>query len=265
MSQGTGWWFAFRRSELLVLQNESGIEIPAGATFPVAGVTLQNTHQVGEVDGTPCFAAELAGDVEPPAGTVFLGLRALYGKVLPALYKQAGRAVQIVDWDRSHRFCGRCGTPTTLRQGEWAMECPTCKELYFPRLSPAVIVLIRDGDRALLGRSHRFPPGQYSTLAGFVEPGETLEEAVEREVHEEVGVQLTNIRYFGSQPWPFPNSLMVGFTADYAGGEIRVQEEELADARWFRFDELPLVPPPLSIARRLIDWFVADCQARGDA
>lgn len=172
----------------------------------------------------------------------------------------AGRAAQFVEWERMHRYCGHCGTPTVVKAGEDARECPACGALFFPRIAPAVIVLVRDGSRILLARNHRFPPGRYSTIAGFVEPGETLEEAVSREVAEEVGVSVRNIQYFGSQPWPFPHSLMVGFVAEYAGGEVRLQESEIADARWFGPDFLPDLPPPWTIARRMINWFLANCQ-----
>jgi NAD+ diphosphatase len=168
----------------------------------------------------------------------------------------AARAVQIVDWDRTHRFCGRCGAPLKARETERAKECPKCGLLHFPRLAPAVIVLVERGDQLLMARSRHFAPGVYSVLAGFVEPGEALEEAVEREVLEEVGIRIQDIRYFGSQPWPFPHSLMIGFTARYAGGEIRINDQELEDAGWFTADRLPGQPGKISIARQLIEWFV---------
>lgn len=263
--QQPGWWFAFRGSELLVHQDENGTRIPSGTAVSVPGLTLPDWHNVGHVGGQPCLAGEVPAAFVPPTGMTFVGLRDVYGKVEPALFRMAGRAVQIVDWDRTHRFCGRCGGATGHGEHEGARKCTVCGALHFPRLAPAVIVLVRDGERTLLARAHYFKPGLYSTIAGFVEPGETLEEAVEREVAEEVGVRLTNIRYFGSQPWPFPHSLMIGFTADYAGGEIRRQEEEIADACWFHVDSLPEVPSTISIARALIDWFVADCQARRGA
>jgi NAD+ diphosphatase len=141
--------------------------------------------------------------------------------------------------------------------GERAKRCPACGLLSFPRLSPAIIVLVERDDRVLLARGVNFPEGMYSTLAGFVEPGESLEEAVHREIGEEVGVALTDLRYFGSQPWPFPHSLMIGFTARYAGGEIVLDDREIADAAWFTADRMPRVPQKLSIARRLIDSYVA--------
>jgi NAD+ diphosphatase len=161
-----------------------------------------------------------------------------------------------VHWQATNRFCGKCGTATVDKPGECAKQCPQCGWAVYPSLSPAVIVaVVRDG-ALLLARESRFKEGLYSVLAGFVEPGETLEECVRREVREEVGIEVSNIRYFGSQSWPFPDSLMVAFTADYAGGEIDIDPGELIDAGWYRPGELPLVPSRASIARQLIDWFV---------
>ena len=148
----------------------------------------------------------------------------------------------------------------------WLVSVPEsvaqCGLLQFPRLSPAIIVLVRRGERLLLARSRQTPPGMYSVLAGFVEPGETLEQAVEREVKEEVGISVSNIRYFGSQPWPFPHSLMIGFTAEHAEGELDIDRNEMEDAGWYSVDRLPMLPPPISIARRLIDDFLRACNGK---
>ncbi|MBW8827347.1 MAG: NAD(+) diphosphatase [Acidobacteria bacterium] len=166
----------------------------------------------------------------------------------------AGRAVQLVEWTRTHRFCGRCGTPTDEAPGERARRCPSCGLQAFPRLAPAIITLVERADgRALLARNARFPTAMYSCVAGFVEPGETLEEAVRREVFEEVGVRVGDMRYRRSQPWPFPHSLMLGFHADYESGDIACDGIEIADADWFAPDDLPDIPGPISIARWLID------------
>ena len=173
------------------------------------------------------------------------------------LFRMAGRAKQIVGWNATHRFCGRCRGKTAHLSGELARRCTRCGMLHYPRLSPAVIVLVRDGSRVLLARSPGFPAGMYSVLAGFVEPGESIEEAVEREVREEVGIEVTGVRYFGSQPWPFPNSLMIGFTAEYAGGEISADPTEIEDAGWYDAGEFPPLPPRVSIARAMIDDFAA--------
>jgi NAD+ diphosphatase len=206
---------------------------------------------VGMLDGRSCWAV----DAEPRGGTPLMGL---WGQVDELVWTIAGRAVQLIEWDRTHRYCGRCGTATELASGERAKRCPVCGLLAFPRLAPAIITLVeRDDGRALLARGKAFPIPMYSCLAGFVEPGETLEQAVHREVGEEVGVALSDVRYWGSQPWPFPHSLMIGFNARWAGGDIVLDEREIADAQWYAADDLPSIPPGLSIARRLIDDWVS--------
>lgn len=251
------WWFAFRGNELLVRIEGSAASLPSGSELEDLGMAGAAPHEIGIFQETACYAVGLPQETEPPEGMAFQGLRKLWGLLEEDAWRLAGRAVQIVEWDRNHRFCGRCGSETKPHPKERARVCPGCGLEHYPRLSPAVIVLIEKGDRMLLARSPHFVRGVYSTLAGFVEPGESLEQTVAREVFEEVGVELANIRYFGSQPWPFPNSLMIGFTAEYAGGELRPQEGEIEDARWFGVDDLPLLPPGMSIARALIDDFLA--------
>jgi NAD+ diphosphatase len=214
---------------------------------------------VGTISGRHCWAVDVDSDTlglgEPGP---FVDLMTLFGEVDEAKWIAAGRAVQLIDWARTHRYCGRCGTATEESPGERARRCPRCRLQAFPRLAPAVITLVeRDDGRALLARNARWTAGMYSCVAGFVEPGETLEEAVRREVGEEVGIDVADLHYHGSQPWPFPHSLMVGFHAHYAGGEIVCDPREIADARWFAPDDLPDLPGPISIARRLIDDWLA--------
>jgi NAD+ diphosphatase len=226
-------------------------------------------HVLGLLDGVACWAVDLDGDGIPDVAAVagadaLVPLMGLYGRVDDVRWTLAGRAVQLVDWDRTHRFCGRCATATEPAPGERARRCPACGLLAFPRLAPAVITLIeRDDGQALLARGRAFPIPMYSCVAGFVEPGETLEEAVHREVMEEVGVELAEVRYVRSQPWPFPHSLMLGFEARWASGDISIDEHEIVDAAWFRADDLPAIPPELSIARTLIDAWVQRTLARG--
>jgi NAD+ diphosphatase len=171
-------------------------------------------------------------------------------------FRMAGRAKQIVGWHATHRFCGRCGGKTEPAPGELAKRCTRCGMMHYPRLSPAAIILVERGDLILLARSPGFPKGLYSVLAGFVEPGESIEETVAREIREEVGIGVENVAYFGSQPWPFPNSLMIGFTADYADGELAPDPGEIEDAGWYKAHDLPQLPPKTSIARAMIDDFV---------
>lgn len=211
---------------------------------------------VGELAGLPCYAADVA---EFPAGIAAEAtpLRSIFRLAGDQVFALAGRANQLLDWQAQHRFCGRCGTATAMKSGEFAMQCPDCGLVAYPRISPAVMVLVRDGDRLLLARSPHFKPGVFSALAGFVEPGETLEECAVREVREEVGIEIANLRYFRSQPWPFPNSLMVAFFADYAGGTLTPDLDEIEAADWFSGEALPLLPDRVSIARRLIDAALA--------
>ena len=219
---------------------------------------------LGTLAGRHCWAVDVddgfdvALELDFGPAVEFAELMGLWGVVDEPVWTLAGRAVQLVEWVRTHRFCGRCGSPTQEAPGERARRCPSCGLLAFPRLAPAIITLVeRDDGRALLGRNARWPTSMYSCLAGFVEPGETLEEAVRREVFEEVGVHVGETRYRRSQPWPFPHSLMVGFSATYEGGDIVCDETEIADAQWFSPGELPLLPGSISIARWLIDDWIS--------
>lgn len=270
--QKPAWWFAFVGNKLLIrdrdrvaspsgeatpLEYRTGNQIPHLINLAEINLTPVRTQFLGTIDNHPCYCAELPKDTVPPEGMIFRGLRELYGILEEDFFALSGRAFQIMEWDRTHQYCGHCATGTTQLAGDRAKRCPNCGLVNYPRLCPAIIVLISRGDELLLARANRFPQALYSVLAGFVEPGESLEETVIREVKEEVGILVKNIRYFGSQSWPFPNSLMIGFTADYADGEIVIEEKEIADAAWFKKDNLPQIPPKLSIARKLIDAFVS--------
>jgi len=251
------WWFAFRENKLLVRTESDRVSLPCSNSFEEIGLTPSCQHYLGRLGDRDCFAVGVADEAGPPSGMTFEGLRQVHGRLDEDLFWIAARAVQIVEWDRTHQFCGRCGVRMHLRPTERAKECPRCGLLHFPRLAPAIIVLIERGNQLLLARSKRFATGMYSVLAGFVDPGESLEEAVEREIREEVGLNVKELRYFGSQPWPFPHSLMIGFTATYAGGKITVDPSEIETAGWFTVDNLPPLPGKISIARKLIDGFIA--------
>jgi len=250
MSQPAYWILRCEHRLLTTAGNNAGSIFPSGpaSDFGNPGHVLQ----VGEWQGLPCYAADVEQLPEIPSGEA-TPLRAIFQLAGAETFALAGRASQLLDWQSHHRFCGRCGTPTLKKAGELSMQCPNCGLLAYPRISPAVMVLVRHGDKLLLARSPRFKPGVFSALAGFVEPGETLEECAVREVREEVGIEIANLRYFHSQPWPFPNSLMVAFFADYAGGTITPDPTEIEAACWFSPDALPLLPEPISISRRLID------------
>jgi NAD+ diphosphatase len=278
---GKALWFVFQADRLLVelgppSPHPSGdLRVPSRpswARVPVASALLKNnnllwfeparTLYLGVLGGLPCWAAEAPAEAAPPpAGHGWEGLRALFSVLDDAHFALAGRAIQLVDWDRNHRYCGRCGTPTEAKAEERARACPACRLTAYPRIAPAVMALVRREGEILLGRGPHFPPGMYSALAGFAEPGETLEQCLAREVEEEVGVRVSRIRYFASQPWPFPNSLMIAFVCDWAGGEIRPQAGEIEDAKWFNVLQLPKLPSRISIARRLIDAVVDEMRA----
>jgi len=255
---GSSWWFAIQEDKILIQQDSSTTAIPLLTDFGELGLPVLRKHYLGRLDGYDCFAVEVPEGTSPPAGMRFEGLRQIYALIGEKSFSLTGRALQIVDWDRTHQFCGRCGSKTNTHLTERAKECPQCGLLAFPRLSPAIIVLVQRDREMLLARGRRFETPVYSAIAGFVEPGETLEEAVVREVKEETGITVKSLRYFGSQPWPFPHSLMIGFTAHYAGGEITLNDGENLDARWFTPDNLPPLPGKLSIARKLIDSLIEE-------
>jgi NAD+ diphosphatase len=253
----SAYWFVFQERKMLVIANTSTSPIPRIADVRDIGLKPIREIYLGSLNGTHCYAAEVEVSSRPPEGMAFHGLRELHGRTDERLLGVAFKAIHTIEWDRVDQYCNRCGSKNHPKIGERAKECPRCGHVSFPRISPAIIVLIEHDDKALLARSPRFKEGLYSTLAGFVEPGETLEDAVRREVKEEAGIDVKNIRYFGSQPWPFPDSLMIGFTAEYAGGDIKVDDNEILDARWFGVDEMPEIPGKISISRALIDSFLA--------
>ena len=254
---GGALWFIFRDNQILVHTSPAGTGVPVCADPAEIGLVTVRRQYLGTLGGRHSFSAEVAADTVVPDRLSWSGLRGLFGLLDDTVFALAVRAVQIMDWDRSHQYCGRCGTRTEASTTERARLCPACGQLHYPRIAPVVMALVRDGDRLLLARSPRFAPGVYSALAGFVEAGEGLEQSLAREVREEVGVEIANPRYFSSQSWPFPHSLMIAFNCDHAGGEIRVDPAEIESAQWFSVDNLPDLPNPISIARRLIDATVA--------
>ncbi len=249
-------WFVFRGTRLLVDMRVEPHVVPRVLSPADIGVSLERQQYLGGLGDAHCLAGEVDEAADPPPGYAFYGLRRLHDRMPAVQFQVAVRAVQLVAWDRDNQYCGRCQTPLELKAGERAKLCPACGLTRYPRISPAIIVAVHRDDRLLLARALRHPAGFYSVLAGFVEPGESLEDAVRREVREEVGVAVDDIRYFGSQPWPFPDSLMLAFTARYAGGELELEASEIAEAGWYAASELPAtIPPPISIARALIDDF----------
>ena len=254
-------WFAFHEGRVLVRMHDA---IPAvmSCTHPNQhGLDVVQEHYLGTYGGEHCYAAELAAAQIAqmvPEGHAMLGLRDLLGHIDDTLAGISGRAFQILEWNRNHKYCGRCSGETVPRSDERARTCSACKRTSYPPVAPVIMILIKDGRRLLLARKVGWGNTRYSALAGFVEPGETLESTVIRETREEVGVEIKNIQYFGSQPWPFPNNLMIAFTADYAGGPVKPDGVEIEEATFFDVDDLPNLPPGISISRRMINTVAAE-------
>ena len=252
---GTALWFTFDKDHLLTKINADRFSIPDALDQEARQISPSCKMYLGSLDGQPCYAGALEPGSSFDSHFKLNSLRTLFGIVPDTLIWIAGRANQLLHWNLTHRYCGKCGQKTEDKPDERAKKCPRCQHVNHPRLSPAVIVAILNGNRILLARNRKFKAPFFSVLAGFVEPGESLEECVKREIKEEVGITVKNVRYFGSQPWPFPDSLMIAFVSDYAEGEIVVDGSEIIEAGWFSKDELPQIPPKISIARQLIDWF----------
>jgi NAD+ diphosphatase len=243
----------FHGGRMFVTRDGSGR--PAVPHIDVAGhgLSLEGAHYLGMLEERPCYGLSLPQGARLPQQLELLGLRALIleGDELPAAI--AGQAFQILEWARTHRHCGACGAPTLPHATDRALECPDCRLVFYPRIAPVMMALVyRDGE-LLLTRKPGYAPGRYTVVAGFVEAGESLEQCLAREVKEEVGVDIRNPRYFGSQSWPFPNSLVMAFSAEWAGGEVVPDPGELEDARWFPVDALPDLPEPVHVSRQLID------------
>jgi NAD+ diphosphatase len=275
-NSGEGHWFVFAGDKLLVelgpperpSDDPRFRARPAFARLPLLknhnnwGSEPARTLYLGRLNGVDCWAAELPPQAAPPAGLSWEGLRPLFSVLDDDHFALAGRALQLLQWDRDHRFCGRCGTPTEPKREERVRVCPACKLSAYPRVAPAVMALIRKRNQILLARSPHFPPGMYSALAGFVEPGESLEQCLAREVAEEVGVRIGRVSYFASQSWPFPHSRMIAFVCEWQSGEIAPQAGEIEDAKWFEVLQLPKLPSKISIARRLIDAVVDEIKGK---
>ena len=240
-----GLWFIFSKDSLLI--SEQSQNLPSHPNFE-----LQRTLYLGTLRGTHIFTGEVEEESNIPSGWQWNHLKSLYSALNEETFAIAGKALQLIHWDRTTQFCGHCGNPTYHRQHERCRECKTCKQLFYPKLTPVVMALIKKDDKILLARSPHFPGRSYSVLAGFVDPGETLEQCIEREIYEEVGIKIKNIQYSQSQPWPFSHSLIIGFTCEWLEGEIQIDPLEIEAADWFHTTNMPELPPKWSLAYILI-------------
>ena len=251
-----GYCFIFRGSQLLVDTVHDGIRIPMLAGLQELALFPENAHFLGYLEGEPCYTSSVPKDKSEPDGMTFQELKTLLGVMDYDISMLAGRASQIIDWDKTHRYCGRCGAANHDLPGERAKKCPECGFVSYPRISPATITAVIKENKILLAHARNYHGDVHSLIAGFLEPCETLEECAQREIMEEVGIKVKNIRYYGSQPWPFPNSMMIGFIAEYESSEICVDGYEIEKAGWFDTEHLPEMPGKMSIAYDIIQWFI---------
>jgi len=243
--------------QMIVLKNDvDKVVIPDGKTPEELSLKENYTFYFGKLNNSPCYVIFLDSKIKLPENYIAVNLRSVYSDLSEDLFWIAGRAFHLGSWNNTHKFCGRCGAVTELKNDEMAKVCPNCDLTIFPGISPAVIMAIIKDGKILLAHNNRWKNPMYSVLAGFVDVGESLEECVMREVKEEAGIDIKNINYFGSQPWHFTGSLMIAFTADYDGGELKLDNSELRDGGWYSPDNLPEISGKPSISRELIDWFI---------
>ena len=242
--------------EILCVDGQHPWRPLTGDELQWCGLDTVSSHYLGDLGGTPIYAVEVDPDIDEPSGYGFQSLWSFLTSVEQPVFYLIGRAKQVIEWHQHHNFCGACGQVTSTTPLDRSRKCEACNIAFYPRLSPSIIVLINKGDEILLAKNAHARGNFYSTLAGFVEPGESIEETVHREVFEEVGLKVKNLKYYSSQSWPFPNSLMLGFHAEYDSGELVLQEEEIADAQWFHYNNLPHKPAMMSISGWLIDDFI---------
>lgn len=257
------YWFVFCKDELLLQRETEGrCTVPYGAEPPVKLAEWNTVHRLTPLEGRECRAVSIDMPVVGDERYVMTGLRASYDVLPRELYLKAGKGAEILYWDKNTKFCGVCGAPMKLHT-DISKRCTNCGKEVWPQLATAIIVLVRRGDSILLVHAHNLRGKYYGLVAGFVETGETLEECVRRELMEETGVTVKNIRYFGSQPWPYPCGLMIGFYADYVEGDLYLQRSEIAYGGWFNRDKLPDIPGKVSMARMLIDAWLEGRLAEG--
>lgn len=246
-------WFIYTNNSLIIIKNMNSIKIPNFKEIKYLQNRLTRVYEIGSFNNSSCFCAELPSNINIPTNLTFIPLSEAATIFNNDIFTLCGKAYQILYWDQTHQFCGRCGSKTNNLEKELAKICPNCGFISYPRISPAIIVGITKGNKILLAHNKSFPNDIHSTIAGFLDPNETLDQCIKREVYEEVGIKIKNIKYFDSQPWPYPNSIMIGFTAEYESGEILVDGKEITHADWYDKSNLPNLPNETTIARQIIN------------
>lgn len=244
--------FAFHHQEIYLID---GKRIPTFSEVESHFKNTQSFYCFAESNNQRYLIPE-TNEIIEDKNYLKIALRNTFSILDDALFSAAWRAIHLLHWRKTHTYCGVCGHKNSNKEDEQAMICSQCKHVTYPRIAPCIIVLVTNNDKILLARSPHFPPKIYSTLAGFVEPGESLEQTLHREIFEEVGVRVSNLKYVGSQPWPFPDSLMIGFTVEYVSGDIKIDPKEIEDAQWFDIHHLPTLPQSGSISRKIIENYI---------
>jgi NAD+ diphosphatase len=253
---GTSIVFVVNMSNLLVRIDGNSVIFPSLNDFNGDSLNSESTEYLGTIDNHHCYCLNFHENINIPEGMAFESLRVLMEMLETNMALVAGRAMHLANWSRLNKYCGLCGTITEKKNNERAKICPSCGNVIYPRISPAIIIAVVKDDKLLLAHNKNFKGKRYSVIAGFMEPGERFEDCAKREAMEEVGIKIKNIKYFGNQPWPFPDSLMIGLTAEYESGELKPDGVEIDDAGWYSRDNIPEIPGKVSIAGRLIEWFI---------
>ena len=250
-------YMVVKGEDLLIDDVSQNLVLIDNDQYKWSGMAVKTEHFIGYLDNNSLYALELKNESSLIPETSLKLFRSLLGIIPDAYFGICSRTIQLVEWNRKNKYCGTCGSETSLHLVEKAMFCKDCNNLIYPRISPCIIVLVTDNEKLLLAHNKNFPRKIYSTLAGFIEVGETVEEAIHREIFEEVSIKVKNCQYYGSQSWPFPSQLMLGFHAEYEEGDLKPDGEEIDIAEWFHYQSLPDVPPGrISISGRLIESYV---------
>lgn len=251
----SAYWFIFNKQKLLILTENNLKFIPYLESLEKFSFNIIAKQYLGTLDNKHCFAVEVEDEIINMENYSFYDLRMLFSILDQEVFQIAKKAMHLLSWDIENKFCSKCSGKLEFSSNEISKICKNCQATYYPKISPAIIVAVIKDNKILLARAKHFSTGRFSVLAGYVEPGETLEQCVKREVKEEVNIDVKNIKYFSNQDWSFSNALMIGFTAEYAGGEIKVDDKEIAEADWFSVNNLPEFPGKISISYQLIEWF----------